>query len=101
MGENMYACAFLLMRSPAVNASSKSTVKKASLLLSRLQDYRAFYQLYQGQRKLPPPVDGRTLYSELPGLFRPPMPAIDEGSNGIPESMLAAFQHMCKSKQTV
>jgi hypothetical protein len=29
------------------------------------EDYARFYDLYSGQRKLPPPVDGRTLYTEL------------------------------------
>lgn len=29
------------------------------------EDYARFYEAYSGQRKLPPPVEGRTLYSEL------------------------------------
>ncbi|KAI8476986.1 MAG: hypothetical protein J3K34DRAFT_203570 [Monoraphidium minutum] len=29
------------------------------------EDYARFYEAYSGQRKLPPPVDGRTLYTEL------------------------------------
>ncbi len=37
------------------------------------EDYEQFYQLYSGRRKLPPPVGGRTLYQELPGLMRPQM----------------------------
>lgn len=28
-------------------------------------DYARFYEAYSGERKLPPPVDGRTLYTEL------------------------------------
>ncbi len=33
------------------------------------EDYARFYEMYSGQRKLPPPVEGRTLYQEVPGLF--------------------------------
>lgn len=29
------------------------------------EDYAAFYQLHAGERKLPPPVDGTTLYTDL------------------------------------
>lgn len=29
------------------------------------EDYARFYETYSGSRKLPPPVEGRTLYSEL------------------------------------
>ncbi|KAF6244116.1 hypothetical protein COO60DRAFT_117928 [Scenedesmus sp. NREL 46B-D3] len=29
------------------------------------EDYARFYEVFSGQRKLPPPVEGRTLYSEL------------------------------------
>lgn len=29
------------------------------------EDYAAFYQLHAGDRKLPPPVDGSTLYTDL------------------------------------
>jgi hypothetical protein len=29
------------------------------------EDYARFYEAFSGQRKLPPPVEGRTLYSEL------------------------------------
>lgn len=33
------------------------------------EDYARFYEMYSGQRKLPPPVADRTLYQEVPGLF--------------------------------
>ena len=33
------------------------------------EDYARFYALYSGQRKLPPPVEGRTLYQDVPGLY--------------------------------
>lgn len=33
------------------------------------EDYARFYEMYSGQRKLPQPVEGRTLYQEVPGLF--------------------------------
>jgi hypothetical protein len=29
------------------------------------EDYARFYEAYSGQRKLPPPVEGSTLYSDL------------------------------------
>lgn len=34
------------------------------------EDYARFYEAYSGQKKLPPPVEGRTLYNELPGLLQ-------------------------------
>lgn len=34
------------------------------------EDYARFYEVYSGQKKLPPPVEGHTLYQELPGLFQ-------------------------------
>lgn len=34
------------------------------------EDYARFYEAYSGQRKLPPPVDARTLYQELPPIMQ-------------------------------
>ncbi len=34
------------------------------------EDYARFYEAYSGQKKLPPPVDGRTLYNDLPALLQ-------------------------------
>lgn len=43
------------------------------------EDYARFYEAYSGQRKLPPPVEGRTLYSELGLLQQKQMLAQQQG----------------------
>ena len=44
------------------------------------EDYARFYEAYSGQRKLPPPVEGRTLYSEL-GLLHQKQQMLAQQSN--------------------
>ncbi|KAF5825338.1 hypothetical protein DUNSADRAFT_11431 [Dunaliella salina] len=78
------------------------------------EDYLRFYQEYSGQRKLPPPIDGRTFFQELPGylqqtrlgsqlnsgpgpggLTRGGLEVIDEqGPGSFPDGMLQAFQQL-------
>eukprot|EP00798_Chlamydomonas_sp_ICE-L_P020342 gene20342-27104_t len=88
--------------------SSQQSIMAEALGDIRLdEDYEQFYQNYSGQRKLPPPVQGRTLYQELPGLMRPRMQSMgmhpglgvidEQGLNavsGITLEMLQAFQQI-------
>eukprot|EP00879_Flechtneria_rotunda_P023680 GHRR01025065.1.p1 GENE.GHRR01025065.1~~GHRR01025065.1.p1 ORF type:complete len:206 (-),score=32.15 GHRR01025065.1:105-722(-) len=48
---------------PAVSSRAWTGMEHADIRFD--EDYARFYEAYSGQRKLPPPVEGRTLYSEL------------------------------------
>lgn len=48
---------------PASSSRAWSGIEHADIRFD--EDYARFYEAYSGQRKLPPPVEGRTLYSEL------------------------------------
>lgn len=49
-----------------VGFNTRHTPMEHALTDIRLdEEYAKFYMEYSGQRKLPPPLDGRTLYQEL------------------------------------
>lgn len=65
----MFCCAPTLQSSDALDGRHRSTPIDPVGDIRFDEDYARFYELYSGQRKLPPPVEGRTLYQEVPSLF--------------------------------